>query len=366
MRQGGRGGRVGWGIVGCGWVARDYVAPAIRAAQNGRLVALCDPDEVALRAIARDASSAARFRELDDLLACDGVDAVYVATPNHLHPEIVRAAAAAGKQVLCEKPMARTVAEAETMVAACERAGVQYATAFDQRFHAAHRRLRRLIADGELGTVTCIRIHYACWTPPEWAPDALSLDNWRADPERAGGGAMIDLAPHGLDLTQYLLDEPLTEIACLLQRRVFPYPVDDGATLIGRSASGVLLSHTVAYNRPDTFPRRVLEVIGDRGRALALNTMGQTPGGTLTLTDLSGEERRVQVAPHEDRSPFLNGIEAFGWSVLTGTPFPFAPEMDLHTTRLLEAAGEERIVRVEPTGGRGAEPLHTLQAALRS
>jgi predicted dehydrogenase len=336
--------RLHWGVVGCGWVVRDYVAPALRDSANGRIAALCDRDPAALERVGAVATGARRYLSLDDFLADPALDAVYVATPNSAHAAVVRAAAAAGKPVLCEKPMARTAAEAEAMVAACRAAGVQYATAFDQRFHAAHRRLRAMIAGGALGTVTCVRIHYACWTPPDWQPAEYAHDNWRVDPARAGGGAMIDLAPHGLDLAQTLLGEPITAIAGLLQRRVFDYAVDDGAVITARTASGALLSHTVAYNRPDVFPRRELEVIGDRGRALAVNTMGQTPGGRLTLTGLDGVEREVSFAA-EDRSPFVAQAEAFAECLLAGEPFPFPPERDLHTMRLVEACGREELVR---------------------
>ncbi len=341
---------IGWGVVGCGWVVRDYVAPAILASANGRLAALCDHDPAALERVGTLAPRAARHLDLDAFLADPAVDAVYVATPNGSHAAVVRAAAAAGKPVLCEKPTARTAAEAETMVAACAAAGVAYATAFDQRFHAAHRRLRALAADDALGTITCVRIHYACWTPPDWQPAEYAHDNWRVDPARAGGGAMIDLAPHGLDLVQMLLDEPVTIIACLLQRRVFDYPVDDGAVITARTASGVLVSHAVAYNRPDVFPRRELEVIGDRGRALAADTMGQTPGGRLTLTGLDGVERELSFAD-EDRSPFVAQVETFAACLLAGEPFPFPPARDLHTMRLVEACGREEMVALAAPAG---------------
>ncbi len=350
MHAGGTSPAIGWGVVGCGWVARDYVAPAIRGSTNGEIVALCDRDPAALGRVGALAPGATCHLHLDTLLDDPAVDAVYVATPNSSHGAVVRAAAAAGKPVLCEKPMAPTAGEAETMVAACAAAGVAYATAFDQRFHAAHRRLRALVAAGALGTVTCVRIHYACWTPPDWRPAEYAHDNWRVDPARAGGGAMIDLAPHGLDLVQMLVAEPVTTVACLLQRRVFDYPVDDGAVITARTDGGVLVSLTVAYNRPDVFPRRELEVIGDRGRALATNTMGQTPGGRLTLTGLDGVERDASFA-EEDRSPFVAQVETFAGCLLAGEPFPFPPARDLHTMRLVEACGREELVRVDAPPG---------------
>ena len=330
---------VRWGIVGCGWVARDYVAPAIAATANARLVAACDPDPAALARIA----GIAGHTGLPDFLATPGLEAVYVATPNHLHRSIVEVAARAGKHVLCEKPMATSLADAEAMVAACQGNGVRYATAFDQRFQARHRRLRDLVGAGRLGTITAVRVHYACWTPADWSPPTTqgAHDNWRIDPARAGGGAFIDLAPHGLDLAQVLLGEPLLETRCLLQRRVFDYPVDDGAALVGRFRSGALLLMNVAYNCPDHFPRRTLELIGTRAMAIAQDTMGQTPGGTLRLVDAgSGATESIDVPADEDVSPFAAGIEAFSRCLRTGEPFPYAPEHDLHTMRLLTAAAQ--------------------------
>lgn len=330
---------VGWGVVGCGWVARDYVGPGIEAGANGRVVAACDRSADALAAFLPD-RDLFRTTDLDALLARNDVDAVYVATPNHAHVGPVAAAARAGKAVLCEKPMARTAAEAEQIAEAVRTAGVPYATAFDQRFHPAHIALRQLIADGALGTVTAVRIRYACWTGPDWTPDGSAHDNWRADPGRAGGGAFIDLAPHGLDLTQTLLGEPLIDVAALLQHRVHDYAVDDGGALVGRTAGGTLLNLSVAYNCPETFPRRELEVVGTRARALALNTMGQTPGGTLALTDATtGEARPVPF--DASASPFRLQAEAFAEALLTGRPFGWPLEHDLHTMRLLDAAARE-------------------------
>ena len=337
-----------WGVAGCGWVARDYVLPALDAAPNCEVVALLDPDPERLVSVGT-APDAGRHTNLDAFLVEQGLEAVYVAAPNHLHAPLVEAAARAGKHVLCEKPMAPTLEEAERMVAACERAGVVYATAFDQRFHAAHRRLRGLVEDGVLGTVCSARIHYACWLPPEW-----SEDNWRTDPGRAGGGAFIDLAPHGLDLLRYVLGEDLEEVSCLFQRRVHDYAVEDGAALVGRTSGGVLVLQHVSYNTPETYPRRALEVSGTRTLAVATNTLGQDPGGTLELVDAaSGERRPIDVPPEEDRSPFERQVEAFAGSLLGGEEFPFSARADLRLMRLLEKVTEEAGASPFAYGGRG-------------
>lgn len=342
-------GRLGWGIAGCGWVARDFVAPAITESGSAA-AALLDPSEDALAQVGGVLPEARRHQSLESFLAEPGLDAVYVAAPNHLHRELAEAAAAAGKHVLCEKPLAPALADAAAIVDACEAAGVRCATAFDQRFHAAHRRLRRMISEGVLGTVCSVRIHYACWLPPRW-----SADNWRADPARAGGGALTDLAPHGLDLAQHLLGEEIVSVSARLQRRVFDYPVEDGAALVGDTESGALFIQHVSYNTPEVYPRRTLEISGTRALALATDTLGQEPGGTLELVDASdGARTRVSIPKEEDRSPFTAQIEAFSRAVLDNEALPADARRELHTVRLLEEAAAPAGSPKPPTSAESA------------
>ncbi len=335
--------RLGWGIAGYGWVARDYAAPAIRASSNGTLLAVYDASEAALQLARRELGDAACHTVLDEFLATPGLQAAYIATPNHAHRALAERAAAAGLAVLCEKPMATTLSEATRMVQACAQAGVRYATAFDQRFHPAHRHLASLVAEGAIGRPVAIRIVYACWVDDCWAPDDVSTDNWRTDPARAGGGALFDLAPHGLDLAAMILGEPIESVSALGQSRVHAYAaaahgVEDGALLMARSASGVLLQMHVAYNCPETLPRRRLEVIGTAGQVVATDTMGQTGGGTLHLTNAADGIAHQLDVPDARRPPFLGQMEAFAAAVLNDTDFPFSAEHDLHTMALLERA----------------------------
>ena len=324
---------IGWGVAGCGWVARDHALPALLATPGARVVALHDRDPGALARVPVDAPAHA---DLGAFLATPGLDAVYVAVPNAAHREVVEAVAAAGKAVLCEKPLAADVADARAMVTAARDAGVLLGTAYDQRWHPAHVRLRELVP--ELGTVTAVRIVYCCWLPADWSPDGRPHDNWRVDRARAGGGAAIDLAPHGLDLVGVLLGEDVVELRALLQRRVQDYPVDDGALLSGRTATGVLVDLHVAFNTPDALPRRRLEVVGTRGMAVAVDTMGQTAGGSLTLH----RPDPVDV-PFAGDSPFAAQFAAFTAAVAGHAPWPYDAARDLHLHRLLlTALGDAR------------------------
>ena len=318
---------LGWAVVGCGWVARDFVVPAIQASTNGRLVAACDLDPQALSALG--GGGFVRTTSLPELLRTDGVDAVYIAAPNNAHQALTSQVAAAGKHVLCEKPMACNSADARAMAADCAAAGVTLATAFDQRYHAAHRTLSSMVRQGHLGDVTQARLHYACWLPPGWA-----TDNWRIDPARAGGGAVIDLAPHGLDLLEMVLDDRIEQLLCMTQHRVHGYAVEDGGVLLARLASGTLATLHVGYNCPETYPRRVLEIIGTQARALAVNTMGQTAGGSLSLIRAAdGHEEAVPLI--DDHCPFRLQIQAFADAVLDHQPYAYPAARDVRLATLL-------------------------------
>ena len=314
---------VGWGVAGCGWVARDHALPALLAVPEARVVALHD---VSGAAMDRMGVTAPQHTDLDAFLTAPGLQAVYVATPNAAHRPLVEAASRAGLAVLCEKPLAADVSDAEAMVAAC--AGTLLGSAYDQRWHPAHLRLRELLP--ELGTVTAVRVVYCCWLPGDWSPDGRPHDNWRVDRARAGGGAAIDLAPHGLDLVGMLLGEDVVSLHALTQSRVHAYAVDDGALLTGRTSSGVLVDLHVAYNTPDALPRRRLEVVGTRAMAVATDTMGQSAGGSLVLHRPDPVE-----VPFKDDDPFRAQFAAFTDAVLGRSPWPFDPARDLRLHRLL-------------------------------
>ncbi len=324
-----------WGIVGFGWVARDYMAPGIAAA-GGTLVAIADPSPMA-QASAMSGGILA-YDTAEAMLADAALDCIYVATPNNLHADPVRAAVAAGVPVLCEKPIAATLDDAETIGAAVT--GHLYGTAFDQRHHPAHRAMAQAIRDGAIGRPIAVRIVYACWVDPSWSPSSEGSGcNWRADPAAAGGGAVIDLALHGLDLAAMLVDEPLARLHIDLQRRIHDYPVDDGGILSGRTAGGILVQSHVAYNCPEVLPRRRLEILGEDGLLVATDTMGQTEGGTvIRRCARTGNETAL---PFDAAlSPFAAQAAAFAAAV-RGEAHDFSIHRDLSLMRLFDAAYTE-------------------------
>ncbi len=354
---------VGWGIVGCGWVARDHVLPGLLATPGARLVGACDrrPELAAdLAAAAASPEPVRATSRLEALLDDPRVQAVYVATPNHAHTGAVAAVAARGIPVLCEKPLAADVADARALVGAA--AGRLAGTAFDQRFHPAHRRMAELVSAGELGTVTAVRIVYGCWLPPDWSPDGTPHDNWRVDPARAGGGALVDLAPHGIDLVGALLGDDLEQLSVLTAQRVHDYPVDDGAVLAGRTAGGTLYGAHVSFNTADPLPRRRLEVVGTRAQLVAENTMGQTAGGRLVRLDARGGYP-TDVPFDTSTSPFTMQLAVFGSAVSGTADWRWPLERDLRLHELLHTAWSAGGTRVDTAWSAGGTRVDTAWSA---
>jgi predicted dehydrogenase len=193
--------------------------------------------------------------------------------------------------------------------------------------------IRAAIRAGGIGRPSALRIVYGCWLGRDWAAGAGGGPNWRIDARQAGGGAMMDLAPHGLDLVDALLGEPIVELVGLTQRRVQDYAVEDGGMLVGATATGILVSLHNSYNTPETLPRRRLEIVGTRGQIVGTDTMGQTPGGDVAILDATdGAATRLDF----DRraSPFAAQARAFAAAV-RGGPHAFDAMRDLAAMRLL-------------------------------
>jgi predicted dehydrogenase len=278
---------------------------------------------------------------LDELLEAD-VEAVYVATPVHAHREQVLACARARKHVLCEKPLGLNVAEAEEMVAACRQAGVLLGTALMMRFHSQHQAALKLIREGRLGRPVYARAQLSCWYPP--IPGA-----WRQDPALGGGGALMDMGGHCLDLLEMFFG-PARRLACLTTRAVHGYAVEDGATVLLEFANGALGTVDTFFSIPDEASENVLELYGSLGAILARGTIGQSSRGVM-IARLRGEQTGydaqqeraaaggVEIAP-EPVNMYRAEIEEFSRAVREGRPPAVSGEDGLRNQRLLAACYE--------------------------
>ena len=333
-----------WGIIGGGWIATDYFTPAFPFLPHTKLVALAESNDARRSALA-ETSGLRTFANWREMLVNCQLDAVYIATPNDSHAEIIEGVAAAGLRVLCEKPVATNLRDLERIRRCSNHEPAFFQTAYDQRYHPAHLRLAKRISEGVLGTVTQIRVHYACWVDDGWNK-VSATDNWRIDRSRAGGGAGFDLLPHCLDLISMLVADSILDAHLLYQGRVHDYAigdqVDDGALMSARTAGGILVSFHVGYNCPEDQPRRRVEIIGTQGRVEALNTMGQDPGGELVWQTATGESRETFPTGAE-AGPFVRQLDAVSRLWLRGDvpQFPFEQDLVL-AERLIHCDAQAR------------------------
>ncbi|HVP12877.1 MAG TPA: Gfo/Idh/MocA family oxidoreductase [Phycisphaerae bacterium] len=185
-------GTVGWGVLGCGRVADRRFAPAFSKTSDAELVAFCSRDLSKARAYARRHHARRAHQSFDALLADPDVQVVYIATPNALHAAQAVRCVRAGKHVLVDKPMATCIRDALELVGAADETGRLVGVLQQQRFHPANMHLLRLRDDGTLGKLNVLRVQIGMWYPPN--------QSWRGTPALSGGGVVMDLAPHALDL----------------------------------------------------------------------------------------------------------------------------------------------------------------------
>src|SRR5262245_59140778 len=169
----------GWGIVSTGRHPDVKVAPAMSAAAGGELAAVYSRDQGRADAFAERHGTRAAYAKLDELLADSRVDGVFVCSPNALHAAHVIQVAQAGKHVLCEKPMATTIADGARMVQVCRSAGVRFGVAFNLRHHPAHTRAREIVASGALGRVVVAQGQWAFGVRGrDGSPPRNELNQW--------------------------------------------------------------------------------------------------------------------------------------------------------------------------------------------
>jgi predicted dehydrogenase len=274
-------------VVGCGTSAIHIHLPALRAA---------GVDATVFASRSRSSAEAAREawgsgKAVDawqDAVERDDVDAVVIATPNAQHRDVAIAAARAGKHVLVDKPMACTTA-ADEMIAAADENGVVLMPFQNTRFAPPFVAAREVVAAGRLGEITGLRAAFGHAGPQHWAPQAT----WFFERATSGGGSLIDLGVHAIDLVRSVTNHDITEVAAFVNGAAGD--VEPDAQLLIRLDNGAIgTTHASWSSRPG--PDHQLTVIGTKG---TLHLDSRTP---LTLFPLDGERERIAL-PESAGSP---------------------------------------------------------------
>jgi predicted dehydrogenase len=294
-----------WGLIGAGDIARKRIAPALRDLPNCELVAISRSRADLAEDFAKEFGARKWFADWREMVADPDIDAVYIATPVHLHAEQTIAAAKAGKHVLCEKPMALTLGECDHMIAACRENSVKLGVAYYRRFYGVIERTKQIIASGEIGDVAVAQINAFEF----FAPSADEPRRWLLDREKSGGGPMMDFGCHRIEVLTNLFG-PIGRLTALASNKVLGRDVEDTATASFEFESGPIASVTVTHASIE--PRDTLDIYGTKG-AIHISALNL---GEMTIRT-GGNERYESHPPHDNFHQPL--IDDFASAVLSGS-----------------------------------------------
>ncbi len=335
--------KIRWGVLGAAGIADRRSIPGMQKSELAELVAVMEVDAALAERIRAKYGCKAAYTTDAALLADPDVDAVYIASPVAFHERQALACIAAKKPFLIEKPLALDAAAAQRVADAAAKAGVPAACGLMMRFGSWHLLLRDAIASGKLGTIVSAKAQFTCWYPD--IPGA-----WRQAMATSGGGALMDMGVHCIDLIQELVGAKAETVAALSATRAFKYDVEDEATVLMRLADGTQATVEASFCVPDAAAAWRLEFAGTRGTAVASETIGQVDGGTVVvkLSDQGGYDAQQDKGaaggtvegPAAFGDMYAREFDSFSRSLLAGAPVEVPLADAVQVQRVVEAAYE--------------------------
>ncbi|MCD6318155.1 Gfo/Idh/MocA family oxidoreductase [Candidatus Aerophobetes bacterium] len=329
--------KIKWGVIGAGGFADKRSLPGMREARNCELTAVMVRNLDRAKKLAKKHGASKFYDKVEDLFKDEEIDAVYIATPVYLHKEHTIMAANYGKHVLCEKPMAMNTKECEEMIKACQDNKVKLMIGFMKRFHPFHQQIKRLIDEGKIGQIVEIRCQLHLWYPD--TPGA-----WRQNPTLGGGGCLMDVGSHCIDLLCFLVGD-VTEVMARAENVIFNYPVEDISTLILKFSTGAQGIVDTSFSIP--YRENPVEIYGTRGTILAFRTMGpfNNPHAKM-ITENREEELKIPYTHDVYQAEF----EHFAQCIQKNTPPLISGEDGLKNIQIIQAAyasaKEGKIVKI--------------------
>lgn len=305
---------VRWGVLGCAAIALRKVLPAMQAADNCEIVAIASRDAARAEQAAADLGIPRHHGSYQALLDDPQIEAVYIPLPNTLHAEWTLRAADAGKHVLCEKPLAMSAADAETMVAACERAGVALMEAFMYRLHPLWVRTRELVAEGRIGELQAIQAFFSYHN--------VDPDNIR-NIAALGGGALMDIGCYPVNVARMMFEGEPTNVQAAVHRDPrFGTDILTTAVLdfAGRHASFTCATQLEADQR--------VHLIGSEGRLLVEIPFNIPPDRPTRIFHTAGGtpvEPGLNIIEVPVADQYRIQGELFSAAIRAGEPVPTLP-----------------------------------------
>ena len=333
--------KIKWGVIGCGGIADRRTIPGMMLAENAELVAVMDANLQAAERVKEKYNAQYAFDNIEDLLAIDEIQAVYIASPVFCHKEQAFAAAKAKKHILLEKPMALTSEESKEIAAFCKEQGVKLGVGLMMRFHSYHQEMKKLVAAGKLGDIVSMRGQLTCWYPD-------IPGNWRQNKALSGGGALMDMGIHCIDLLQYITGLRAKAVTGFAGTQTFQYNADDSAAIVMKMENGALAMVDANFNIPDAAAKCKLEIYGTKGSIMAEGTISQVEGGDVSILisdDALGydaAQNREELVPVklnvELGNMYTKEVESFSRAILNDTEPEITAEDAINVQMIVEQA----------------------------
>ena len=334
-----------WGVIGAGGIADRRTIPGMMLAKNAVLTAVMGPDAGRTEKICEKYGAKKAYTSEEELLSDPEVDAVYIATPVVFHARQAKLAADYGKHILIEKPLAMTSVQGQEILSYCADKKVQIAAGFMMRFGTHVMNMKRALAEQKIGTVVSGYARFTRWLPYE-------PGNWRQTKAKAGGGCMMDMAVHCIDLMEYVTGMRAVKVGALNGNVAFSihpeYDVEDTSTIMMQMENGAQFVVQSNYNIPEEASDWRLEFFGTQGRLIGDTVLGQEDGGRLNAVFLEenhtyhavGEQaHNTGIDPEgEFGNMYTRELESFSDSILKGKPLEIPASDAVHIQRIMELA----------------------------
>ncbi|MEX2591958.1 MAG: Gfo/Idh/MocA family oxidoreductase [Anditalea sp.] len=276
---------VRWGVIGVGNVCEVKSAPAMGLIKNSKLVAVMRRNGEKAKAYAEKHQVPKWYAQADELINDPEVNAIYIATPPHVHAELTKKAAEAGKPVYVEKPMARTYQECLDMLESCKGANVPLFVAYYRRTLPNFLKVKELVESGAIGDIRLVNIQMNQSKDPNLA--VSSATNWRIDPEIAGGGYFYDLASHQLDFLDFLVG-PIKRAQGFSGNQAGLYPAEDIVSASFQFENGVMGTGSWCFTAGEVSKKDLTTLVGSKGQ-ISYPSFGES--FVLLETDERGKEK---------------------------------------------------------------------------
>jgi predicted dehydrogenase len=310
-----------WGIAGCGRFAEHTFIPTSKFLRRSVVKSFFSHNLNRAKELAEKSGASGYFNNYDDFLKSD-IDSVFIASVNAHHYEQVIKAADAGKNILCEKPLAMTSKQAQEMVEACKKNNVLLAVNYVHRLHPHVIKAKELIKSQKIGKLVSINTSFNLDFPPS--------NNFRFKKELSGGGALRDLGTHMIDLLRFFGGE-ISELNGFMDNIIYNYEVDDYASAMVKFQNNCYGSFNVSFNTKKAFNR--IEILGHTGAISIENFIGvKSPSSKLTIL-LDGEAKK---SFRKRGNKFLFMMKAIQKSFLKNETPPVTGEDGLINLQLME------------------------------